>query len=109
MVELGSGSERNIDDIMLSRYACYLIAQNGDPRKETIAFAQSYFAVQTRKQEVLEQRIALSERIRAREKLVATEAELSGLIFERGVDGKGFGRIRSRGMRPSSAGSRRLR
>ena len=97
MVQLGSGSERNIDDIMLSRYACYLIAQNGDPRKETIAFAQSYFAVQTRKQEVLEQRIALAERLRAREKLVATEAELSGLIYDRGVDGQGFGRIRSKG------------
>ncbi|MFH1830814.1 MAG: DNA damage-inducible protein D [Pseudomonadota bacterium] len=97
MVRLGSGSERNIDDIMLSRYACYLIAQNGDPRKDTIAFAQSYFAVQTRKQEILEQRIALTERLRAREKLVATEAELSGLIYERGVDGQGFGRIRSKG------------
>jgi len=73
MVPLGSGSERSIEDIMLSRYACYLIAQNGDPRKDAIAFAQSYFAVQTRKQEVLEQRIALIERLCAREKLIATE------------------------------------
>ncbi len=97
MVRLGSGSERNIDDIMLTRYACYLIAQNGDPRKDTIAFAQSYFAIQTRKQEVLEQRIALAERLQAREKLVATENELSGLIYERGVDGQGFGRIHSKG------------
>jgi len=97
MVRLGSGSERVIDDIMLTRYACYLIAQNGDPRKEPIAFAQSYFAFQTRKQELLEERIDLIERLHAREKLVATETELSKLIFERGVDHQGFGRIRSRG------------
>ena len=97
MVPLGSGSERAIADIMLTRYACYLIAQNGDPRKEQIAFAQSYFAFQTRKQELLEERIDLIERLRAREKLVATETELSKLIFERGVDHQGFGRIRSRG------------
>ena len=97
MVLLGSGSERAIDDIMLTRYACYLIAQNGDPRKEQVAFAQSYFAFQTRKQELLEERIDLIERLHAREKLVATETELSKLIFERGVDHQGFGRIRSRG------------
>jgi len=97
MVQLGSGSTRSIDDIMLSRYACYLIAQNGDPRKEAIAFAQSYFAIQTRKQEIIEQRIADGERLRAREKLISTETELSGLIYERGVDGHGFGRIRSKG------------
>ena len=97
MVRLGSGSEREIDDITLTRYACYLIAQNGDPKKDSIAFAQSYFAVQTRKQELLEERIKLIERLQARQKLVVTETELSGLVYERGVDGQGFGRMRSRG------------
>jgi DNA-damage-inducible protein D len=97
MVDIGSGTQRQIDDVMLTRYACYLIAQNGDPRKEPIAFAQSYFAIQTRKQEVLEERIALVERLTARQKLVATETELSKNIFERGVDDRGFGRIRSKG------------
>jgi DNA-damage-inducible protein D len=97
MVPLGSGSEREIPDIMLTRYACYLIAQNGDPRKEEIAFAQSYFAVQTRKQELIEEHILLTERLKARERLRESESELSRNIYERGVDEAGFGRIRSRG------------
>ncbi|BBL69064.1 DNA damage-inducible protein D [Methanoculleus chikugoensis] len=97
MVSLGSGSEREISDIMLTRYACYLIAQNGDPRKEEIAFAQSYFAVQTRKQELIEEHIHLTERLKARERLRESESELSRNIYERGVDEAGFGRIRSRG------------
>lgn len=97
MVKIGSGAEKPIDDIMLTRFACYLIAQNGDPKKEQIAFAQSYFALQTRKQELLEERISLMERLQAREKLAATETELSKNIFERGVDNKGFAIIRSNG------------
>ena len=97
MVKIGSGAERKQDDIMLTRYACYLIAQNGDPKKDQIAFAQSYFAIQTRKQEILEERIQLMERLHAREKLAATETELSKNIYERGVDNSGFARIRSKG------------
>jgi len=97
MVRIGSGAEKLVDDIMLTRYACYLIAQNGDPKKEPIAFAQSYFAIQTRKQELLEERIKLNERLRAREKLAATETELSKNVYERGVDSKGFANIRSKG------------
>ncbi|MCD4702948.1 MAG: DNA damage-inducible protein D [Methanosarcinaceae archaeon] len=97
MVAIGSEAEREIEDIMLTRYACYLIAQNGDPRKQEIAFAQSYFAIQTRKQELIEERIALSERLEARKKLISSETELSKLIYERGVDESGFARIRSKG------------
>jgi DNA-damage-inducible protein D len=97
MVSLGSGSERAIEDFMLTRYACYLIAQNGDPRKEPIAFAQSYFAVQTRRQELIEDRMRLQARLDARERLRESEKTLSQNIYERGVDDDGFGRIRSKG------------
>jgi len=97
MVSLGSGSQREVDDIKLTRYACYLIAQNGDSKKNEIAFAQTYFAVQTRKQEIIEQRIAELERLEAREKLSQSEKQLSGILFERGVDSQGFARIRSKG------------
>jgi DNA-damage-inducible protein D len=97
MVPIGSGADRPVEDFMLTRYACYLIAQNGDPRKEPIAFAQSYFAVQTRKQELIEERIKLLGRLEARDKLRASEKALSDNIFERGVDDTGFGRIRSKG------------
>lgn len=97
MVSLGSGAERFIEDFMLTRYACYLIAQNGDPRKGPIAFAQSYFAVQTRKQELIEARMRLKDRLEVREKLRESEKTLSQNIYERGVDDAGFARIRSKG------------
>jgi DNA-damage-inducible protein D len=96
-IKMPKGATKEIEDLMLTRYACYLIAQNGDSRKEEIAFAQSYFAVQTRKHELIEERIALKERFDVREKLVKSETELSKLIYERGVDESGFARIRSKG------------
>src|ERR1035437_458212 len=97
MVEIGSNTERPVDDIALTRYASYLIAQNGDSRKEEIAFAQNYFAVQTRIAEMVEQRILEFERVKAREKLSQTEKQLSGILYERGVDSQGFAIIRSKG------------
>ena len=97
MVSLGSGSQREVPDMMLTRYACYLIAQNGDPRKEEIAFAQTYFALQTRKLEIIQQRILETERISARRKLAITEKELSGVIYEQTGSDRNFGMIRSKG------------
>jgi len=97
MVDLGSGAQRQIDDVALTRYACYLIAQNGDPRKHEVAFAQTYFAIQTRKQEVVEQRLGEVERLAAREKLTGSEKNLSGIIYERVKNEKSFGIIRSKG------------
>lgn len=97
MIGIGKGGEREVADLKLTRYACYLIAQNGDPRKAEIAFAQTYFAVQTRKAEIIEQRLSELRRIEERDKLTETEKRLAGIAFERAVDSYGFARIKSKG------------
>src|SRR6476619_3693373 len=97
MVELGSVAQRELEDMALTRYACYLVAQNGDPSKAAVAFAQTYFAVQTRKQEIIEQRLLDIDRVTARDKLTKSEKKLSGVLFERGVDSACFAIIKSKG------------
>lgn len=97
MVEIGSSTKREVEDIALTRYACYLIAQNGDPAKPAVAFAQTYFAVQTRRQEIIEKRLLDIARVSAREKLSKSEKKLSGILYERGVDERSFAIIRSKG------------
>jgi len=108
MVDIGSKTQREIEDFALTRYACYLIAQNGDPKKPEISFAQTYFAVQTRKQELIEKRLVEIDRVQARKKLTNSEKELSGIIFERIGDNSGFARIRSRGDRALFGGKTTL-
>jgi len=97
MINIAKGAQRDVEDMALTRYACYLIAQNGDPSKAPVAFAQTYFAVQTRKQEIIEQRLIDVERVTARDKLTKSEKKLSGILYERGVDNQGFALIRSKG------------